>query len=420
MSVQKPVLSEESLSCPVCLEIFKNPVTIPCGHNFCMDCISSCWDEDSDCDTCKCPECRQDFSPRPLLAKNIVLCKIVERLQRAGEGSSPDSRAAPGEVPCDFCTDTKLKATKSCVACMASFCELHLRSHYEDAVFRHHQLDDLVRDFEKRRCPEHGRPLEFFCRTNQSCLCSVCAVRAHRDHDTVTVEEEVSGIKIHIAERQAELERDAQLTLGEIGKLRHSVELFDEFHERLKSDLVHQFAELMENVEQAQSQVMHVISMERRTGLDQASRALSQMEHNCTELNREKGELEAIARIGDSFELIQDYHSAKIGTVSQVLPHAQLMVDVKLTDLSSTVAALSNLVKTQLVKGIAHGAGSRALADDEMEASWCTAQSMSGSAEQTLCPSFVQYSDALCQCGLTAAQHKEYPNPGSHKTPIRC
>ncbi|XP_078392713.1 E3 ubiquitin/ISG15 ligase TRIM25-like, partial [Cetorhinus maximus] len=305
MSAHSAVLCEESLSCPVCLEIFKNPVTIPCGHNFCMDCISSCWDEDTDSDTCKCPECRQDFSPRPALAKNFVLCKIVERMQKAGDEGSPENVAAPGEVPCDFCTDSKLRATKSCVVCMASFCDLHLRSHYEDTVFRRHQLDDQVRDFGKRRCAEHGRPLEFYCRTNQSCLCSVCAIKGHRDHETVTVEEEVTEIKNHIEERQVELERDRQVTLGEMGKLRHSVELFDEFHGRLKSDILQNFAELIENVEQAQREVIDMISTDQRNGISQANRFMNQMEHKCTELNQEKQQLEAIARITDNFQLIQ-------------------------------------------------------------------------------------------------------------------
>ncbi|XP_043541369.1 E3 ubiquitin/ISG15 ligase TRIM25-like, partial [Chiloscyllium plagiosum] len=273
MSSHGNVLSEESLSCPVCLELFKNPVTIPCGHNFCMDCISSCWDEDTDSDSCKCPECRQDFSPRPPLAKNFVLCKIVDRLLKVPEDSSPESVAAPGDIPCDFCTDSKLRAVKSCVVCMASFCQLHLRSHYEDTVFRHHQLDDQLQDFGKRRCSEHGRPLEFYCRTNQSCLCSVCAIKGHRDHETVTVEEEVTNIK--------------------------------EFHGRLKSDILQNFTELIENVEQAQREVMDVVSTEQRNGISQANRFMSQMEHRCSDLNREKQQLETISRISDSFQLIQ-------------------------------------------------------------------------------------------------------------------
>ncbi|XP_072436244.1 E3 ubiquitin-protein ligase TRIM47-like [Chiloscyllium punctatum] len=420
MSSHGNVLSEESLSCPVCLELFKNPVTIPCGHNFCMDCISSCWDEDTDSDSCKCPECRQDFSPRPPLAKNFVLCKIVDRLLKVPEDSSPESVAAPGDIPCDFCTDSKLRAVKSCVVCMASFCQLHLRSHYEDTVFRHHQLDDQLQDFGKRRCSEHGRPLEFYCRTNQSCLCSVCAIKGHRDHETVTVEEEVTNIKNHIEERQVEIERDRQVTLGEMGKLRHSVELFDEFHGRLKSDILQNFAELIENVEQAQREVMDVVSTEQRNGISQANRFMSQMEHRCSDLNREKQQLETISRISDSFQLIQEYHNTKITAAQQLLPHTQLTVDVKLTDLSRTVAELSNLVKNQLVKSTSHSTGNGSIPDDEMDASWpmseLPAQCMSGPLEPAACQTFLQYAEAPCQCTLTAAQHKDYTAPSIHKS----
>ncbi|XP_072364792.1 E3 ubiquitin/ISG15 ligase TRIM25-like [Scyliorhinus torazame] len=409
MSTRNAVLSEESLSCPVCLEIFKNPVTIACGHNFCMDCIRSCWDEDTDSDTCKCPECRQDFRPRPPLAKNIVLCKIVERMVKPGVEGSPDTVAAPGEVPCDFCTDNKLRAIKSCVVCMASFCETHLRSHYEDTVFRHHQLEDQVRDFGKRRCPEHGRALEFYCRTNQSCLCSVCAIKGHRDHDTVTVEEEVAEIKNHIEERQVELERDRQITTGEMGKLRHSVELFDEFHRRLKTEILQNFVELIENVEQAQREVIEMINTEQRNGITQANRFMNQMENKCSEVNQEKHQLDAVSKICDSFHLIQEYHRIKIVPVQQVLSHTQLTVDVKLTDLSRTVAEISNLVKNQLVKSTSENGP---IADDEMEASWplleLPTQCVSGPSEQAACQTFLPYSETPCQCTLTAGQHKDY------------
>uniref|UniRef100_A0A4W5QLA0 FinTRIM family, member 11 n=1 Tax=Hucho hucho TaxID=62062 RepID=A0A4W5QLA0_9TELE len=67
----------DSISCSICLEILKDPVTIPCGHNYCMDCIKCYWDQLL---VCNCPQCRQTFTPRPVLNKNTVMADLVETL----------------------------------------------------------------------------------------------------------------------------------------------------------------------------------------------------------------------------------------------------------------------------------------------------------------------------------------------------
>ncbi|XP_043552673.1 uncharacterized protein LOC122553149 [Chiloscyllium plagiosum] len=117
---------------------------------------------------------------------------------------------------------------------------------------------------------------------------------------------------------------------------------------------------------------------------------------------------------------IKEYHNTKITAAQQLLPHTQLTVDVKLTDLSRTVAELSNLVKNQLVKSTSHSTGNGSIPDDEMDASWpmseLPAQCMSGPLEPTACQTFLQYGETPCQCTLAAAQHKDYTAPSIHKS----
>lgn len=100
-------------------------------------------------------------------------------------------RAKPGaeEVLCDSCIGNKQKAVKSCLVCQASFCELHLKPHLEGAAFRDHPLLEPICDFEARKCPLHGKTMELFCQTDQTCICYLCMFQEHKNHSTVTVEE---------------------------------------------------------------------------------------------------------------------------------------------------------------------------------------------------------------------------------------
>lgn len=77
-------VNQEQFSCPICMDLLREPVTIPCGHNYCMDCIKSFWEQKNQRKVCSCPECRQTFSPRPTLNKNTLFAEVVERMRHTG------------------------------------------------------------------------------------------------------------------------------------------------------------------------------------------------------------------------------------------------------------------------------------------------------------------------------------------------
>lgn len=72
------LLAEEQVHCSICLDVFTNPVSIPCGHNFCVNCIRGYW---STSVLYQCPMCKKTFYKQPDTSINTVLREIAEQFK---------------------------------------------------------------------------------------------------------------------------------------------------------------------------------------------------------------------------------------------------------------------------------------------------------------------------------------------------
>lgn len=189
---------EDELSCSICLSPFECPVTIPCGHNFCQGCLLATW---GDAAPYSCPQCRTHFATRPELKKNTVLNNVVATFKVRANNPEPiqsiETKVEDIPVPnnpimpavkCDTCMEAG--ASQTCLTCMASYCDVHLRPHKENPIFRLHQLTDPVGDLSERICSEHHKLMELFCREHSIPICSYCLQQAHKGCTFVSPDEQ--------------------------------------------------------------------------------------------------------------------------------------------------------------------------------------------------------------------------------------
>ncbi|XP_044198447.1 E3 ubiquitin-protein ligase TRIM39-like isoform X4 [Thunnus albacares] len=245
MSAASCLRSEDQFLCSICLDVFTDPVSTPCGHNFCKNCITEHWNTN---DQYLCPICKEVFYTRPKLKVNTFISEMVsqfrqEAQQKASSSSSEQQAAKPGEVPCDVCTGTKLKALKSCLVCLTSYCETHLEPHLTASGLKRHQLMDPVENLEDRMCMKHDKPLELFCKTDQTCVCMLCSVLDHKTHDVVPLKEEYEGKKAELGKTEAEIQQMIQKRRLKIQEIKHSVDLKKQAEDFIK-ELEQEISEL--------------------------------------------------------------------------------------------------------------------------------------------------------------------------------
>ncbi|XP_062294890.1 nuclear factor 7, brain-like [Scomber scombrus] len=313
MSAASCLRSEDQFLCSICLDVFTDPVTTPCGHNFCKNCINEHWNST---DQYLCPMCKETFNTRPELHINTFISEMVsqfrqEAQQKASSSSSEQQAAKPVEVPCDVCTGTKLKALKSCLVCLTSYCETHLEPHLTKSGLKRHQLMDPVENLEDRMSMKHDKPLELFCKTDQTCVCMLCSVLDHKTHEFVPLKEEYEGKKAELGKTEAEIQEMIQKRRLKIEEIKNSVDLSEEAADREKAEGVQVFTALKESVERSLNELIETIEEKQRTTEKQAEDFIKELEQEISELKKRSSEVEKLSHSEDHLQLLQNFPSLK-------------------------------------------------------------------------------------------------------------
>nr|XP_029504423.1 tripartite motif-containing protein 16-like isoform X1 [Oncorhynchus nerka] len=309
MAQQGVQLDQDQFCCSVCLDVLKEPVTIPCGHNYCRSCIDGCWDQEVLKGVYSCPQCRETFTPRPNLKKNNMLAEMVEKMKKTGLQAAPPPAlcyGGPGDVACDICTGSrKRKALMSCLPCLASYCENHLQSHYESPALKKHKLVKATAQLQEKICSHHDKLLEVYCRTDQQCICMLCTMDEHKGHDTVSAAAERTEKLRQLGMSQQKVQQRFQEREKELKELRQAVESLKLSAQAAVEDSDQIFTELIRSIERRCSEVKELIRAQEKAQVSQVEGLLEQLKQEIAELRKRSTELEQLSHTEDHIHFLQ-------------------------------------------------------------------------------------------------------------------
>ncbi|KAI6075706.1 E3 ubiquitin/ISG15 ligase TRIM25 isoform X3 [Aix galericulata] len=285
---------EEELTCSICLSLFNSPVTVPCGHNFCAFCLDRTW---AGLEAgFSCPQCRTTFPGRPELRKNTVLCRVVEQLQgctgaeeqQRQEDEDEEDEAVAEEaaspVYCDSCLQAQ--AAQTCLTCMASFCAEHLRPHHDSPAFRDHQLCPPVRDLQQRKCSQHNKLFEFFCKQHGTCICSLCLL-SHKLCNASPLQQAKAEAESALKKKLTELHNQSEKATRAMNSVKTSQSQAAETAARKRDLMRNEFLEIKALIEEKENQIFKVISEEEK-------RVSNKFDYIYTVLGSKKNEIQSL------------------------------------------------------------------------------------------------------------------------------
>ncbi|XP_034645001.1 E3 ubiquitin-protein ligase TRIM39-like isoform X1 [Trachemys scripta elegans] len=231
MATDNPVESlREEATCPICLEYFKDPVIIDCGHNFCRACITQCW-EGSDT-AVSCPQCREtvqqgNLRPNRQLANVVEIAKWLSLQAAKGAG-------------------------------------------------------------EERVCGEHQETLKLFCEEDQTSVCLVCHLsRAHRDHRVVPIEEAAQEYKVKLQGSLGPLRKELEEALALTSKEEKKTTEWQRKVKNKREMIAGEFNKLHTLLREEEQLLLQSLEQEERE-------TLQRLQENITKLSQQSSSLQQL------------------------------------------------------------------------------------------------------------------------------
>ncbi|KAM3862976.1 tripartite motif-containing protein 16 [Diretmus argenteus] len=243
------------------------------------------------------------------LDRHSSLGKARHSVSRSQSRPRSRSQSKDGDVLCDFCTTRKQKAVKSCLLCLASYCETHILSHYEYPALMKHKLVKATGQMREKICAQHDKLLEAFCRTDETSVCVLCMMDEHKHHNIVPAgtertekQKQLGSTLRNSQQRIDERVKKWQDLQRAVESLKHSGQMVLEENERI-------FTELLLSIERKYNEVKEMVRSHEKTTVTQAEMLLDRLEEEITLLRKKHTDLEKLSHTDDHIHFLQSWQS---------------------------------------------------------------------------------------------------------------
>lgn len=348
MTAASYLLTEEQLLCCICLDVFRDPVTLPCGHNFCKDCITEHLNFNSQC---KCPMCKEQVDRKYKLGVNTFISEMAVQFRKTvgkkADDSSEQHNAIQEKGSYDAPAAPKRTSLKSCLFIILSltfltlFFVANLHFHQTVSILKSHKLFNSVEKEEDRMCAEHGKPLDLYCKNEQMIICQSCVDVDHRFHRVVPLKEEYEAKKTQLGITEAKILHMIQERQRKVHELKQSLKLSTEAADRETANGVRVFSALIKSLERAQAELIEMTEENQKRTEKQTKVYITELEQEAFELTRRRDEMEELSRSKDRLRFLQSFPSLNAAPPTK-----------DWTDVSICPAIYEGITRTALVKAV--------------------------------------------------------------------
>ncbi|XP_019614484.1 PREDICTED: E3 ubiquitin-protein ligase Midline-1-like [Branchiostoma belcheri] len=357
----------EELTCPVCLELYEQPVLLPCAHSLCKKCAGDVLAEaarkppqqaagqGAAPKQVQCPSCRHEFQLPELgvegLRRNTTLQNIVDRYREA-----KNTAAAPKAVPCQMCDlEPPAEAVKTCLVCDTSYCEACLSKYHpmRAGLARHTLTEPSAAAPKVLMCAEHVQEkVTMYCEADGCLICSICKlVGKHKDHEVAALsdtfqrkKDSIGGRVAGLIQQNAEVECFVDKIQGTMTQTQENCagikRSVDAFADKLAFAIAKRKSELHTKVEEERNQKLGTLGQQLDQWADTGTGITAAIAEAETLLNEEDpiAFLQASRMVEDRLAAFAHLNERKLKTTDQFTNST-----VAVSDLEQKISSLSFL-----------------------------------------------------------------------------
>ncbi|XP_068102492.1 uncharacterized protein [Hyperolius riggenbachi] len=286
----------EELNCSICLSLYTEPVSLRCGHNFCRGCIEAVLTTQDGTGVYSCPECREEYSQRPLLEKNRKLSNIVESFS----STEPEQKT---EIYCTYCVDSLVLASKTCLQCETSMCEKHLKAHNRSVD---HVLIEPTKSFADIKCPTHKEIIKYYCAKDGVCICMSCWVAGdHVGHKMELLNDATEKKKVELKASSEKLNSDKHETQKRIQNLANHRTQEKGKAATITGRITELFGEMRKQLDEEEKRVLAAVTRQEQKISRSVSNFIGELEKQKDRLSNCIHEVEEVSEITDQITFLK-------------------------------------------------------------------------------------------------------------------